>query len=113
MAVVFFYLDAHWHEHLPLREELEIGFNAWPNAVAMVDDFEVPDTAYGYDDDGPGKALTLDYLRALQHPGLTSFFPAVGPKQETWGRRGCIVLGSDPVVTATLSGPPSLRVFAG
>src|SRR5438128_3297691 len=30
---VFFYLDAHGREHLPLKDELEIIFNTWSNSV--------------------------------------------------------------------------------
>ena len=108
-ARAFFYLDAHWYEHLPLREELQIVFENWRNAVALVDDFQVPGTSYGYDDYGAGKALTLEYLRPLKPLGLTAFFPAVGPEQESGGKRGCIVLSRDQAVTDTLARIPSLR----
>ena len=49
----FFYLDAHWGEHLPLAEEIRIINKHWRNAVVMIDDFQVPGTTYGYDDFGP------------------------------------------------------------
>src|SRR5690606_13052152 len=39
---VLYYLDAHWAEDLPLREEIEIILSADDNAVVMVDDFAVP-----------------------------------------------------------------------
>src|SRR5262249_9729168 len=39
---LFAYLDAHWNEHLPLAEELNVIFARCPNAVVMVDDFRVP-----------------------------------------------------------------------
>lgn len=56
-ATLFFYLDAHWHEDLPLKEELRIIFKTWDNSVVMIDDFQVPDDAgYRYDDYGPSKA---------------------------------------------------------
>ena len=53
---VFFYLDAHDSGDLPLREELEIIFENWSDAVVMIDDFMVPhDSGYGYGDYGVGK----------------------------------------------------------
>ena len=36
-----FYLDAHWLEHLPLREEVELITANFPRAVIVIDDFEV------------------------------------------------------------------------
>jgi predicted O-methyltransferase YrrM len=43
----FFYLDAHWKQDLPLRDELAIIFASQPKAVVMVDDFRIPQDA-GY-----------------------------------------------------------------
>src|SRR5262249_42296175 len=61
---LFFYLDAHWNDDLPLAEELDIVFRRCPKAVVMIDDFQVPsDAGYGFDDYGPGKALVLSYIR--------------------------------------------------
>ena len=57
-AALFAYLDAHWYDDLPLVDEIEIIFSAAPNAIVMIDDFEVPgDAGYAYDDYGPGRAL--------------------------------------------------------
>jgi len=90
---VFFYLDAHWREDLPLREEVTIIFKNWNNSVAMIDDFCVPGTDYGYDDYSPRKQLTLQYLQpVLQELRLIPFFPSFGPEHETGKKRGCIVL---------------------
>ncbi len=90
---VFFYLDAHWREDLPLREEVTIIFRNWANSVAMIDDFCVPSTDYGYDDYGPGKQLTLQYLQpVLSELRLIPFFPSFGPECETGSKRGCVVL---------------------
>jgi hypothetical protein len=105
---VFFYLDAHWFEHLPLAEELEIIYGAWPDAVVMVDDFKVPGTSYAYDDYGPGKALTPEYLEPLRHLGLVSYFPAAAAEQETGLRRGSVVLCHDPAVSKRLAALPTL-----
>ncbi|MEM9827146.1 MAG: hypothetical protein AAF958_11185 [Planctomycetota bacterium] len=88
----FVYLDAHWHDDLPLREELEIVQEYWPDAVVMIDDFAVPDTGYGYDDYGCGKTLNLEYLAPLAPTSLQAFFPAVSEAGETGCRRGSVVL---------------------
>lgn len=100
---VLFYLDAHWEDDLPLRDELEIIYGHWSEAVVMIDDFEVPGTGYTYDDYGAGKALTLDYLRPLAHLHLTAFFPAAGSEQETGMQRGCVVLCQEPQIVSALS----------
>ena len=36
-----FYLDAHWEQDLPLREEVEIIAKGWQSGVVVIDDFEV------------------------------------------------------------------------
>jgi hypothetical protein len=87
----FIYLDAHWEEDLPLREELEIIEPAWDRAVVMIDDFAVPgDDGYTFDDYGPGRALTLDYLPPM--PDWSLRFPAAPSSAETGARRGCCIL---------------------
>ncbi len=93
---VFFYLDAHGNEYLPLREEMEIIFDNWRDAVVMIDDFKVPgDDLYDYDDYGIGKVLSLEYLDSLSHLKLEAFFPAMSAELETGQKRGCVVLAID------------------
>ena len=90
---VFFYLDAHWYDDLPLREEVELIARSWNDAAIMIDDFEVPgDTGYGFDNYGPDKRLCLEYLPSLSALGMTAYFPAAPSEQETGPRRGCVVL---------------------
>ena len=90
---VFFYLDAHWYDDLPLREEVELIASSWNDAAIMIDDFEVPgDTGYGFDNYGPDKRLCLEYLPPLSSLGMTAYFPAVPSEKETGARRGCVVL---------------------
>jgi len=90
---VFFYLDAHWEDDLPLREEVDIIFSTWANPIIMIDDFQVPGASYYYDDYGPGKALTLEYLWpvVLSH-NIAVFFPSVDSPEETGKKRGTAVL---------------------
>ncbi len=90
---IFFYLDAHWEENLPLMEELEIIFDNWHRAIVMIDDFHVPDTDYFYDNYGPGKALTTELIKpiVIKH-SLFMYVPALPPDMETGARRGSIIL---------------------
>ena len=90
---VFFYLDAHWREDLPLREELEIIFSTWNKPIVMVDDFLVPGSDYKFDDYGPGKVLDLSYIEPVRTAHkVSAFFPAVNSSEETGARRGSVVL---------------------
>lgn len=124
-ATIFFYLDAHWNDDLPLAEEIDIIFSYCPMAVIMIDDFEVPsDAGYGFDDYGPGKALVADYIKlAISKHQLTAFYPstpsaadypstpmaAIGLAAPGWLRRGCVVLVKDVCHGPTLSAIPLLR----
>jgi predicted O-methyltransferase YrrM len=93
-APLFFYLDAHWNDELPLAEEIASIFSRAPNAVVMVDDFAVPDDpGFAYDDYGPGKALNAAYIAPLvEAHDLAIFYPSQSSQQETGQRRGCVVL---------------------
>jgi hypothetical protein len=106
---VFFYLDAHWHKHLPLREEIEMIMGLFSKPVIMIDDFKVPDDpAYGYDDYGPDKALTLEYIAPVSK-GLAVYFPKTSAKWESGAKRGSVVLARDPEHIKKLEGFPLLR----
>lgn len=91
---VFFYLDAHWNEDLPLYKEVELIGRHWNEVVIMIDDFEVPDDdGYKFDDYGNGKKLCLDYLNPLLGAQQWSvFFPAAASSEESGIKRGCVVL---------------------
>ncbi len=90
---VFFYLDAHWGKDLPLLDELKIIFSLWERPIVMVDDFQVPDSSYGFNDFGLGKALNLGYIDpVVSAHNLSAFFPAVSSQEETGNRRGIVVL---------------------
>lgn len=108
---VFFYLDAHWQDDLPLCEELEIICAAWREFVVMVDDFQVPDDdGYGYDTYGPGKELTPDLIAdTVSQNGLITRFPSLPSGQETGSRRGCVVIAREGMFTEQLGAMDSLR----
>jgi hypothetical protein len=90
---VFFYLDAHWEADVPLREELLIIAEHWSESVIVIDDFQVADDAgYGFDDYGPGRRLTLEYLPLASLGAISCLVPQLPSAQETGFRRGCVVL---------------------
>lgn len=123
---IFFYLDAHWNNDLPLAEEIDIIFSHCPMGVVMIDDFEVPsDAGYGFDDYGPGKALVADYIKpALSRHQLQAFYPstpsaadypstpmaAAGLAAPGRLRRGCVVLVSEVCHGPTLAAVSLLRL---
>ena len=109
---LFFYLDAHWNDDLPLAEELDIIFARCPPAVVMVDDFRVPgDADYGYDDYGLRKALTYGYISSnVAKFGLVAHFPSTPGCSEGGMRRGCVVLSNADFHGADLSSMPLLRI---
>jgi hypothetical protein len=129
---VFFYLDAHWNEDLPLAEEIDIIFNRCPLAVVMIDDFEVPsDAGYGFDDYGPGKSLVSSYIRpAKSAHQLQAFYPSIpsaadfpstllasaGLTESGRLRRGCVVLVKEachgPVLAAMSLLRPAMQADA-
>ena len=111
VSTIFFYLDAHWNADLPLAEELEIIFSRCPAAIVAIDDFKVPfDAGYGYDDYGPDKALTADYVTQTMHQhGLCAFYPSTPAIEETGARRGCVVLVKGGMHDAKLTALSLLR----
>lgn len=108
---VFFYLDAHWNEDLPLYEEVKLIDKNWNEVVIMIDDFEVPDDSdYKFDDYGNGKKLCLDYLGAELLANWTVYFPKGRGADDTGIKRGCVVLASKSL-RSEVDGITSLRSY--
>lgn len=106
---IFFYLDAHWYDDLPLRAELELIAANRSDFVAIVDDFEVPDDpGYGFDNYGPGKALNLALLKGTQLKDCAFFFPSAPSSEETGYKRGCLVIARGAAIN-DLKSMQSLR----
>jgi hypothetical protein len=104
-----FYLDAHWSEDVPLRDELSIIHQGWTDWVAIVDDFKVPDDpGYGYDQYRE-VSLELDYLRLDRLAPIRVFWPSARSESETGARRGCAVLVPIGPLVAKVSEVPHLR----
>jgi len=107
---VFVYLDAHWNDDLPLKEEIEIIFSDRKNAVVMIDDFQVPnDKGYVHDWYEGGFGLTLEYLKRICPGHVQAFFPACPSDQETGHKAGCVVLAARDGLGPVLAGAKTLR----
>jgi hypothetical protein len=110
VAPTLFYLDAHWLDHLPLREEIELITTSFSKAVIVVDDFKVPDDpGYGFDDFGPDKRLSLDYLLQGNLPPLAIYFPRARSESETGAKRGSVTLTANLDLERVLDRLPALR----
>jgi hypothetical protein len=111
--VVLFYLDAHWEQDLPLLDELALILAHVRRPIVMVDDFQVPDDpGYSFDDYGPDRRLTLDYLAPLAATLRHRYFPTASG-EETGSRRGCAVLTSDDQLAEGLAQVANLRALSG
>lgn len=110
---LFFYLDAHWKNDLPLAEELEIILGSCAQPVIMIDDFEVAaDPGYGYDKYGVGKKLEREYIEPfILRDGLSLFYPMAPSAEETGAKRGCAILVRAPAQPRLLA-MPELRLAA-
>jgi len=91
---VFIYLDAHCHDDLPLKQEIETICKTWKEFVIMIDDFQVPgDKGYGYDSYAGNQTLSIsNFLPVFLQNGLTPFFPALSSGGETGAKRGNVIL---------------------
>ncbi len=110
---LFIYLDAHWYDDLPLREEIEIIDQKFADFVIMVDDFKVEgDAAYGYDNYGRGKELSMAvFEKTFTAHGLTAFFPVLNGQQETGKKRGCVLLVKGERQLAKMNQIASLKPY--
>ena len=108
---VFFYLDAHWLNDLPLLDELHAIRQGWTDFAALIDDFRVDgDSGYFYDDYGNGKTLALPLLTGADElADLHVFWPGEPSMRETGARRGWVVVASAGVVARSLSDLGELR----
>jgi len=106
----FFYLDAHWENYLPLRDEMRFILGSFSAPVILIDDFQVPgEDGYSYDDYGPGKALTTEYLADCLPAEAMLFYPSTPSCQETGWRRGWIVVAPNPQIGRLLENITLLR----
>ena len=106
----FVYLDAHWGEDLPLKEEISIIASRWKKFVMMIDDFEVPgDDGYMHDSFGTLKYINIDRLKVRYN--LCAYFPSMSSSQEPKPPTGCIVLAKNDQYANGLRKIKSLRLY--
>lgn len=58
---LFAFLDAHWHDYWPLRDELRLLLAIKRPKLIMIHDFQVPGRNFGFDA-YRGQACNLDYI---------------------------------------------------
>ena len=72
---VFYYLDAHFFDDLPLKREIEIIHKISKSYFIMIDDFQVIDDAgYGYDNYGKNGVLSINYKKILLKNMICKYF---------------------------------------
>jgi len=93
----FVYLDAHWNDYLPLRDELSI-LKAWQNSVVLIDDFKVPsDPRFGWDRYDEDREICLEHI-AGTYGDSTVYFPNYPAPDERAAPRGyCVMAMSTPL----------------
>jgi hypothetical protein len=114
---LFVYLDAHWDDNLPLREEIVAIFDGPFDPIVMIDDFMVEgDAGYGYDKYNVGE-ISFDHLADLcEKYDLLVFYPTVPSNQDHCLTdyvpvRGTAVIARKGPQAERLSTYPSLRRF--
>ena len=114
--LAFVYLDAHWYDHLPLREEFTLIFTHHPRAVVMIDDFKIDDDdGYGYDSYDNGQEVSLAFLdKELRAQNWQVFFPSMPSAHDhitidILPPRGTGVVACDPDIIINLKRVASLR----
>lgn len=104
-----FYLDAHWHDDLPVWEEIDIILSRGVPAVIVIDDFRVPgDLGFSYDDYGVDRCLSVQDLRRNVASEAEWFFPRGSSASESGKRRGCAVLARGEQAERIIRDVPAL-----
>ena len=109
----FFYLDAHWGDDLPLRQEVTFILRHWREATICIDDFKVEDDLGYRFDRYRGSALTLEYLDLPDDAPVDIYWPAVRSGDETGLKRGgvFIALGERTRSAVASCSPTHLRLY--
>lgn len=96
---VFFYLDAHWYENLPLADEISRIARSGLPSVICIDDFRVPgDENYGFDVYPNQQRLEMEWLwPSIREMDLQIYYPQCPAMQETGSRRGAVFLATKSI----------------
>ena len=91
---VLFYLDAHWKDYWPLRDELKAIINSkMKNPVICIHDFKVPGKNFGYDEYN-GRVLDFSYIEDLLPLVYLNSFDYCYNSEVMGDRRGIIYIWS-------------------
>jgi hypothetical protein len=109
-ALNFVYLDAHWNDYLPLRDELLI-LKRWQNTVVMIDDFKVPaDERFGWDRYDDEREICLQHIEGSVG-GNAVYFPNYPATDEgALAARGYCVIAMSERLRKVLDSIPLLRI---
>jgi len=70
-----YYLDAHWGDSHPLREELTIiRDRSMGNEIIVIDDFQVPNRSFGYDWTPDGQIYNMAWIDGILGPDWIYFY---------------------------------------
>ena len=95
---LFVYLDAHWYDYLPIREEI-LALKDYSQIIIGIDDFEVPgEPAWGFDNYRRRGVLTWSYIQN-EAKDFAVFYPAYTPEEDNGAKRGfCILAKGDKAI---------------
>lgn len=87
----FYFLDAHWGDHCPLLDELNIIAEQGTKPCILIHDFQVPGTDFGYDSMPDGRPFNMELVK----PYLDRIYGEGNwkhnyPKEVAGARRGWI-----------------------
>jgi predicted O-methyltransferase YrrM len=108
-ATNFVYLDAHWNDYLPLRDELSI-LREWPKTVVLIDDFKVPsDLRFGWDKYDEDREICLEHIAGAfgDHAVYFPSYPA--PDEGTARPRGYAVIAMSRPLQMVVDQLPLLK----
>jgi hypothetical protein len=57
-----FFLDAHWEDYLPLKDELKVIGKNYPHSYLIIHDFKVPGKTFKYDTYGENE-ICFEYIK--------------------------------------------------
>jgi predicted O-methyltransferase YrrM len=111
-AANFVYLDAHWYDYLPLRDELSI-LKDWTDTIILIDDFKVPSNPdFGWDKYDRGREISLEYINGSfgSHP---VYFPNYPISAEGGPALGYCLIPTSPRMEQVLEKNGHLEKFQG
>ncbi len=112
-AANFVYLDAHWYDYLPLKDELLI-LREWPSTIVMIDDFKVPaDQRFGWDKYDDEREICLEHIDGSFGDNPVHFPSYPAPHEGDVPPRGYCVIAMSAPLQKVLDDIPLLKRHTG